>query len=149
MSYLFLITALPLDNLYQNLCSGYNLPRFWEVRVWTVTECYSEEENQSSGTTEENCFNRTDVVKTELRENNYYISVMSMINGNQWILNGAKLKTFPIKIKSGYNCDMMVLVFELFDIENVCKSLLLMEKYLCLFQYFRDRERQLSNKPLR
>ena len=44
---------------------------------------------------------------------------------------------------------MMVLVFELFDIENVCKSLLLMEKYLCLFQYFRDRERQLSNKPLR
>ena len=68
--------------------SGYNLPRFWEVEVCTITECYGGEANQSSGPTEENCFNRTDVVKTELRENNYYISVMAMISGNQGILIG-------------------------------------------------------------
>ena len=61
------------------MCSGYNLPRFWEVRVCTITDCYGGEGNLSSGTMEENCFNRTDVVKTELRENNYYISVTAIM----------------------------------------------------------------------
>ena len=79
--------------------SGYNLPRFWEVRVCTITECYGGETNQSSGLTEENCFNRTDVVKTELRENNYYISViMAMVSSNfDWSETGnrPRSKWFP------------------------------------------------------
>ena len=39
-----------------------------------ILDCYNQT-SPTSGLTVETCYNRTDVVKTELRENNYYISV--------------------------------------------------------------------------
>ena len=55
---------------------GYNLPRFWEVRVCTeITDCFNQTSPTNPGLLVETCYNRTDVIKTELRENEYYISV--------------------------------------------------------------------------
>ena len=75
--------------------SGYNLPRFFEVEVCQFLDCnnfgnISDENslNLSHITTTSNsfynlsqndinnCFNVTDVVKTPLRENDHYISVI-------------------------------------------------------------------------
>ena len=67
---------------YQIIISAYNLPRFFEVKVCKFTQCDNfsyildpshATNNSDNGLT--NCFNVTDVVKTELRENNIYISV--------------------------------------------------------------------------
>ena len=61
------------------------MPRFGEVKVSTdITDCFNETSPSEPGLMVERCYNRTDVVKTDLRENNYYISVITIITGNQW-----------------------------------------------------------------
>ena len=51
--------------------SGYNLPRFWEVKVFYQEECEATNTSLSIPT----CYNITDVVKTSLRQDQYYIAV--------------------------------------------------------------------------
>ena len=67
------------------MISAYNLPRFFEVKVCKFTQCdnfsyildpsLANNSSYNSNTDLTSCFNATDVVKTELRENNIYISV--------------------------------------------------------------------------
>lgn len=78
-----------------NHIAGYNLPRFFEVEVCHFVECDSFNGNQKgqsgngnvsswkyhirSNETVLNCFNVTDVIKTDLRESDIYISVFYLI----------------------------------------------------------------------
>ena len=84
-----------IEPFNQIMISAYNLPRFFEVKVCKFTQCdnYSfildpslaNNSSDISNTDLTSCFNATDVVKTELRENNIYISVSEDLISLSWI----------------------------------------------------------------
>ena len=67
-----------MKSLEREFISGYNLPRFFEVKVYEVEDCktFSLDTSASSHSGNvTNCFNVTDVVTTDLRNNDIYIEV--------------------------------------------------------------------------
>jgi len=56
------------------LSLGYNLPRFWEVGVYSTQECESSTIT-TTNTSLVTCNNVTDVVQTAIRQDRYYIAV--------------------------------------------------------------------------
>ena len=71
-----------MKSLEREFISGYNLPRFFEVKVYEVEDCKTfslapglDTSASSHSGNVTNCFNVTDVVTTELRNNDIYIEV--------------------------------------------------------------------------
>ena len=58
-----------------NFPLGYNLPRFWEVEVYCKEECEASTISSNTSLSLTTCYNVTDVVKTSLRQDQYYIAV--------------------------------------------------------------------------
>ena len=62
----------------------YNLPRFWEIELYSQEECVTDIASFSSNLT---CSLITDVVKTSLRENHRYISVSHFFSSIFFIIS--------------------------------------------------------------